>query len=105
MGGQPWPELELHGRPRGARRRGRGRGRGGIVGGRGMGGGGGQQGEEAPWGCRRSSVWAALVRSLLLLAAREEDHVGKKGKRRERKRKGLEKNRKNVKPENFMGEK
>jgi hypothetical protein len=25
MGGQPWPELELHGRPLGARRRGRGR--------------------------------------------------------------------------------
>jgi hypothetical protein len=24
MGGQPWPELELHGRPWGARRRGEG---------------------------------------------------------------------------------
>jgi hypothetical protein len=40
-----------------------------------------------------------------VLSVREEDHMGKKGKRRERKRKGLEKNRKNVKPENFMGEK
>jgi hypothetical protein len=56
--------------------------------GRGMGWGRGQLGEEVPWGCRRSSVGAALVRSLLLLAAHEEDHVGKKGKRRERKRKG-----------------
>jgi hypothetical protein len=33
MGGQPWPELELHGRPWGAHRRGRGggRGRGGVA--------------------------------------------------------------------------
>jgi hypothetical protein len=42
MGEQPWPDLELPGRPWGARRRGRGTGRGGAARGRGMGRGRGR---------------------------------------------------------------
>jgi hypothetical protein len=41
MGGQPWLELELHGRPSGAHRRGRGGGRGRGRGGHGQGVAGG----------------------------------------------------------------
>jgi hypothetical protein len=55
-------------------------------------------------------VLAALVRYLLLLGVREEEHVGKKGKRterkiKERKREGKKKNRKIAKSGNFRRQK
>jgi hypothetical protein len=78
MGGQPWPELELHCRPWGARWRGEGGGRG-----RGWapwGGGGLQEGGQA---CRLA---ATAVRGLFVLAVREKQEEGRREeKRRERK--------------------
>jgi hypothetical protein len=80
MGRQPWPDLAPWRRSWGltGEEGEEGEGQGGTR------GEGGLLGEEAPWGCRRSWVWAALVRSLLLLAVLEEEHVGGRKEREER---------------------
>jgi hypothetical protein len=79
MEGQPWPKLELHGRPRGAHQRGRGGGR--------RGGEGGAAGGCAMRGYRRGgSVHAApLVLSASLYMKKKAGR--RKEKRRERKEK------------------
>jgi hypothetical protein len=89
MGGQPWPELELHGRqPWGARRRGE-RGEGeeesGAAWGAARGGGG------VPWG-----LWAArsCVAVLLVVSAVRE-------KKKRRKEKGEEKEKEGKKEKNM----
>jgi hypothetical protein len=76
IGGQPWPELELHGRPWGARRRGRGgeRGRGEEQGDTtGRVGGGGAMGVAALGRVASRPCWAALfVQTVACCAVREK---------------------------------
>jgi hypothetical protein len=84
MRGQPWPELELHGRPWGTRRRGRGggKGRGGTVVGASWGAEGLQEG--APWGLGPAAPFG-LLRSV---RERRQEGEEKKEKRRERRSEG-----------------
>jgi hypothetical protein len=95
MGGQPWPELELHGRPWGAHRRG---GRGGTR--RGRGGGAqlgcswGAMGRAAMEGATRSSLVRSSARAALrvfcfcVLCAGRRKEKRREEKRRERRREG-----------------
>jgi hypothetical protein len=79
IGGQPWPELEIHGRPWGARRR---EDEGAQLGGTTWGGAG-----RRKLGAGFPSCSAAAC-CTCVLSVREEDPVGKKGKRRKRKTRG-----------------
>jgi hypothetical protein len=100
MGGQPWPELELHGRPWGARRRGRG---------------GEGEGERSRgcgwlcwrWGCHGGSCiwegsrlftpcWAALFVQTTACCAAHEGEEEEREKKKKRKEKKKEKEGKNV---------
>jgi hypothetical protein len=85
MGGQPWPELELHGRPWGARRRGK---RGGKE--------EGSRGRRcgAPWGGKGAGLASygltvAIAHSLLVVkAVVRAVHEREEKEEREKKRKG-----------------
>jgi hypothetical protein len=83
MGGQPWPELELHGRqPWGARRRGERGGR--------------RKGGRAAWGATRGrggvpwGLWAArsCVAVLLVVSAVREKKKRRKEKGEEKEKEG-----------------
>jgi L-aminopeptidase/D-esterase-like protein len=103
MGGQPWLELELHGRPRGSSPEreesgeGKVRGAGGAVAGRRKGGRGAIR---RVWKRGLGPSVAALCGALFVTALGEEESRKKKrekrkeeGKERKRKRKGkMEKN-------------
>jgi hypothetical protein len=89
MGGQPWLELELHGRRHGdlpeRGERGKEEGERGRGWGCGLGkGGGGHHGGLKERGL--GPCWAALF-SLLLRAEREEEEKEKEGKEKKRKEK------------------
>jgi hypothetical protein len=79
MGGQPWPLLELHGRPWGARRRGKRGGRRRGVGGAAW----GQHGEAE--GCRRGLLVAAWLGPLLVWPLCSLEKAGRRREEREEK--------------------
>jgi hypothetical protein len=107
MGGQPWAELELHGRPWGAHRRGERGGRRRGEGGAARGQHGGLLGGAMGRGCGRCSLLVLLPFALCcyVSSVREEENSRKEEGERRRKRKENEKNKKNSKLENFWGEK
>jgi hypothetical protein len=98
MGGQPWPELELHGLAMGARRRGRGKGRG--RGGAGV-GCHGEVGASRGGGAGLASYGLPATAVHSLLVVRADVRVVREGEEeteeREKKRKGRKRKEKNMK--------
>jgi hypothetical protein len=106
MGGQPWLELELHGRPWGlAGEKGGGRGEGGAArvatGGVPWGGAAGTQGTH---GCSVQFAREGLLSACCVVREEEEEEREKKKKRKEKKKEKKEKCGNFSKLENF-GEK
>jgi hypothetical protein len=90
MGGQPWPEWELHGRPwglAGEEGRGKGRGRHGKGGCRRGAPWGGAAGAKGTRGCSVRFAREGLLSACCVVREEEEEEREKKKKRKEKKKK------------------